>query len=1219
MIRRTVGLLGRVAGVAVVVVAVAGGGVAWRLSQGPLSLDGLTPYVEDALAGVVPGARVEIGSLGLDWVDDDDNGIGRLDVRARSVRAVDERGAELAAVPELGVGVSVRALLRARLEPTRLELVRPRIGVVRRADGGFDLGVRSDAAASEATPEGTSAFAEEVLATLLDPPDAGRPLGLLRQLSVTGADLRVINQVTGFSWHATRADIDLRRSGRGVDAALRLALDTGGEPAALAATAAFDRATGRTAATVRVEDLEPARLARIAPELAPLAGAAFAVDGTVDLDLDATLTPQRVHFELTGGAGQVTLPPAAGGETLVVRSSGARGSLDVAARRLEIETAALHLDRPGDGAGTRLTLTGGVALDGVAEGAVPTGSLRLGLGSGPGSAALVMDAVRGAADGVDLAIRLEGLKPALLAGLVPELEPLAAAGMPPVSGTAALRLDGGLRPRDGRVDLTLGAGRLVLPDHFAEPPELRSGVLRLAFDAAARTLDLEEATLDLGGPSVTAHGRAVPAAPGGAALAVQGTVTAQAVPLDDLGRLWPAGVGAAAREWITENLSRGTVHEAQAVIAGTLPADDPAGFVLDSLNAGLTASDVDIAYFRPMPPVVGVAEVRAESDGRTFTVHTRGGRLEDVEVGEGTIVINNLGGREDIDIRVPVSGPVRTILTVLDGPPLGYPSRLDIDPAGTAGHARADLTFRFPLLQDLTFDDVEVGVDAKLTGTAVRKVAAGLDASDGTLDLVLDTRSMSVKGKARLDGVPVVLDWKEQFEDTAKGPRTRVHVRGTADATDFAKFGVEAAEYAAGPVGTDVVFTIDRNKRFSLTGTLDLTPAVLVLEDFGWSKAPGVPASARFALEFRKDKVARVTGIAYEGGGLSATGTVTLDPDTAALTHVLLEEVRLDETAVRADVLVRDGGYVATVTGRSLDARRFLEDEPAAAPGAAAGGAAAPPRRRRSLDLSVRVGRVVFGEGRQLTDVVAKARNDGLDWTLIDATGSSGPSSTLSIRFEPDGDRFRVLVLSNDAGRALRMLDLNDRVEGGTLRITGTTRGPRADAPIEGRIEMTDYTVVEAPTLARILNAVSPTGFAELMQGRGITFGRLEGEFRKQGRLLTLSGVRTSGSALGLTLEGEVDTVADVANLRGTIVPVYGLNRIVGQIPILGDVLSGGAGQGIFAATWHVQGPFADPKVSVNPLAVLAPGFLRNLFFLGQGGDPEPAGPRRPHSESNRN
>ena len=77
--------------------------------------------------------------------------------------------------------------------------------------------------------------------------------------------------------------------------------------------------------------------------------------------------------------------------------------------------------------------------------------------------------------------------------------------------------------------------------------------------------------------------------------------------------------------------------------------------------------------------------------------------------------------------------------------------------------------------------------------------------------------------------------------------------------------------------------------------------------------------------------------------------------------------------------------------------------------------------------------------------------------------------------------------------------------------------------------------------------------------------------------------------------------------LQGTIVPFTTVNRLLGIIPLLGDLLVGGEGQGLFAATYRVKGPTDNLDVGVNPLAVLAPGFLRNLFFL-----PQPAGEDMP-------
>ena len=84
---------------------------------------------------------------------------------------------------------------------------------------------------------------------------------------------------------------------------------------------------------------------------------------------------------------------------------------------------------------------------------------------------------------------------------------------------------------------------------------------------------------------------------------------------------------------------------------------------------------------------------------------------------------------------------------------------------------------------------------------------------------------------------------------------------------------------------------------------------------------------------------------------------------------------------------------------------------------------------------------------------------------------------------------------------------------------------------------------------------------------------------------------------MGLTFEGQVDRIQQTMNVTGTIVPVTLVNDILGSIPLLGDILSGGSDGGVFAATYSVRGPVKNPTIMVNPLAVLTPGFLRRIFF----------------------
>ncbi len=1200
----------RLVGLLVVVLGVGVGASLWRLAQGPVALDPLIPWVEQALGNADRRITVTIGGLVLAWTDDAGDGRSTLDLRALRVAAVNSDGVPLATVPELGVSFSVAEAVMGRLSPTRFTAIRPQVTVVRHADGSVGFDLRGDEAAgrAEPAPEAGSPLAEDALAALSAPPRAGYPLGLLRRLSMVGGTLTVRNEQHGGEWRASPADIVLERDRDGLRGQGRLTVDLGGTSAALAADVVYRRADATTTIGFRGEGVELSRLAPIAPVLAPLAGIAVPVGGRVEADLDAGFQPARIRFDMTAGAGAVALPWRTEGQApLALRNAAVRGSLDLADGKAAVDRAVVETAE-----GVRLSLSGHVAGSRPA----PSGSFPPNL-SGTAIADLTIGGdtatVQLAADpdgtGTRITMGLTNLTPARLAALDPLLEPLAAAALP-LAGQVRVGLGPDHRPVTVGADLTAGAGRVTVPDRFDAPLDIAHAALRgeAALDGSSASLDA--LTIAFGrhgqpGPEIRAAAALAPAADGsGIAVA---SVTASHLPLDDLHRYWPKGLSHNARDWVTANISNGMAEEAGVAVSLGLPSGGPAAggpVRVNTLEGTIRVQGADVAYFRPLPPVTGVEDVEVRFDQKRFAIRTRGGSVGDVQIGETDILLDDLDtDNEKIAIRVPLTGPVRSILTILDNPPLGYPKKLDMDPAGTAGTAEGVLDIAFPLLADLPMDRIDVKAAANLKGAAVKKVAAGMDASDGTLALDLDMKGMGLKGTVKLDGIPATVEWRESFEDKPKGPRTRVAVKARADASALSHKLFDPVPYATGPLGADLVFTIDAQRRFGMTVALDLTPTTLAIDELGWGKAAGAAAAARFKVEFQKDRVTRLTGLTAEGVGLKAAGTVEFAPGTSALSRVVLSDVMLGRSHMRGTMSVRGDGYVFDMTGPVLDAAPALKDgDESAQTEDGSATPAAPPPRRRPVEIKGRFDRVLFGDWRQLTNLTATARNDGNAWTLLDIKANAGgPKGGLSVQYGPDKGRYALRITAGDMGRALQMTDLNDRVREGALSVTGTTEGAAADSPLAGHITITDYRLVDTPVLAGILNAMSLGGLVDLLKGEGISFGKLEGDFRKAGRVLAVKNVRTSGSALGLTLEGQVDVKTNVANLQGTIVPIYGLNRLIGQIPILGDLLSGGEGQGIFSATWHVTGPLGDPKISVNPLAVLAPGFLRNLFFLGDG------------------
>jgi uncharacterized protein YhdP len=123
-------------------------------------------------------------------------------------------------------------------------------------------------------------------------------------------------------------------------------------------------------------------------------------------------------------------------------------------------------------------------------------------------------------------------------------------------------------------------------------------------------------------------------------------------------------------------------------------------------------------------------------------------------------------------------------------------------------------------------------------------------------------------------------------------------------------------------------------------------------------------------------------------------------------------------------------------------------------------------------------------------------------------------------------------------------------------------------------------------------------GLVEVMRGPGLGFTRMEAPFRLTDDTLDINDARAFSSSLGLTARGRLDLAAQTIDMQGTIVPAYFFNSLLGDIPLVGKLFSPERGGGVFAASYTVRGPVADPQVSVNPLAALTPGFLRGLFRL---------------------
>jgi hypothetical protein len=186
-------------------------------------------------------------------------------------------------------------------------------------------------------------------------------------------------------------------------------------------------------------------------------------------------------------------------------------------------------------------------------------------------------------------------------------------------------------------------------------------------------------------------------------------------------------------------------------------------------------------------------------------------------------------------------------------------------------------------------------------------------------------------------------------------------------------------------------------------------------------------------------------------------------------------------------------------------------------------------------------------------------------------------------------------IETSDAGSLLRFTDTYAKMFGGQMWVAMDAPTPDS-APQEGLLNISDFTIKGESGLDRVVAQSSSNGAPS-----GVSFSRLRAEFTKQtGQLRIKDGV-VRGPAVGATVEGAIDYNANQVRMSGTFVPMYGLNNMFGQIPIVGLVLGGGSNEGLIGVTYEVVGTPGSPVLRVNPISAMAPGVLRKIFDFNTG------------------
>jgi hypothetical protein len=755
--------------------------------------------------------------------------------------------------------------------------------------------------------------------------------------------------------------------------------------------------------------------------------------------------------------------------------------------------------------------------------------------------------------------------------------------------------DGELQTVSG--DVTAGDVKLDMPDLFYQPFAISHLSLQAVYDRPARSFTWSNAAIDAGAFSAEISGSTRFVDSGAPELTLNGTLNPLSVA--DALKYWPVGVGTGAREWIVDNILEGHVgpisvnaNFAAGVLDGNSLPDN--ALTLTFPFEGMTAR-----YVAGMTPITA-AKGQARLTGDSFHVSVATAVVGPLALSNGDVNIPDLHSRGVITrITAHSEGKMSDVLRLIDEEPLGYAKRFGLNPARVNGFAAVDLDFGLPLLKDVSIDQLRVGVQAKATDLALPLDNRKLE--HGMASFAIDNSSLSSQGTAVLDGIPVTFKWTEDFAGT--GITTRVDLAGRLDDTSRASLKLSDPKWLTGPMPVSLALT---GRRFQLKDAglkADLVNAVVDLPIINLAKHAGTRANATAQLHFGEGGALAISDLVVTGDGLNARGALSLDAE-GRIVNVSLSDVRsgTNDFAMNMEPLPGDG-LAVRIQGKSLDATHFFADKKKVPDATPPGDMDAD--LQHPLSLSTKVDRLVFHDNvgfRDVTMAVSFAGNEKLIGFNLDAIGTG--KGKISGHMEVVKGMRNLSLDTDDAGAFIDTFMNFPSVRGGKLgaKITFPSDAPNAAAAktpppdYQGVVTISDIVITNQPFFARFFSAGSLDGPLRLLQGQGIPLTTVTVPFNARAKFVTIHEGRAAGSAIGATFGGTLDRKAEKLDITGTLVPVYGLNSILGAVPVLGDILISKKGEGVFGLTYAMKGNLNEPVLSTNPLSVLTPGILRRIF-----------------------
>ena len=684
-------------------------------------------------------------------------------------------------------------------------------------------------------------------------------------------------------------------------------------------------------------------------------------------------------------------------------------------------------------------------------------------------------------------------------------------------------------------------------------------------------------------------------------------------PFKDLSRFWPRYIAESAWQWCKDGLIGGYAKKAEFTFDfGYDKKNDTWGLI--NLSGIGELEDVDLFYLEGMPLVNDVYGT-AYFTGHNILINIDKGVSDGVIVTGGKVNLYDLDKEDNfISINLTGNSSVTNALKLIDNEPLNITSGMGIDADSIKGDVDVKLGLDFELREDLDAKDIKIMVDADLHNIELSDVIPSHNISAEKMKLKVDSKGWSLQGEGKYDDMPLAFAMKDDFND--KKYKTKCNISFKLDEDSKKILGIDwkilsspnMEGYAL--INADVV--VKEDNIIDVTATADLQHTKMDYAYLGFVKGVGEKAEAVAKIKIKKDKVTEVSEMSLVKPDFDIMSNIDMYA-SGRVKAININKISGPKSSARAKISLTDSDDAQIkieVSGTSYDLSPLFDKIGDNSKKDVSGTAIQENEddgleKLNNTDVFITVNSLWTNDSTPIKNFAGSAklrRGEGLHEVHLLGNYGIDKSIKLNLDYVPkEGKEHYLSIDSNNAGSTLKVLRLYDNMVGGTLKIEARRR---ADKRFIGHAMVRDFSIQDAPVVAKLLSVASFTGMLDLLKGDGLTFTHFSAPFEYQYKILQLNHAKAEGNVVGVTIKGTYSRASDDIALRGVIAPAYSLNRILGKIPVVGNLLSSKDGT-IFAADYKIKGSSEKPNVDVNSLSILSPNSMKEWYNknFGDGDD----------------